>query len=103
VLAGTYTVYPWAAVIATSGIILAALYILIMYQRTMTGPVRDGVAGMSDLRGREVLAIAPVLAIIVALGFFPQPVLDVINPSVDQTMTLVGSTDPVPAVAESGK
>ena len=95
--------YPWAAVVATSGIILAALYILIMYQRTMTGPVREGVAGMTDLRGREVLAIVPVLAIIIALGFFPNPVLDVINPSVDQTMTLVGSTDPVPAVAESGK
>jgi len=103
VLAGTYTVYPWAAIIATSGIILAALYILIMYQRTMTGPVGEGVLGMQDLRGREVLAIVPVLAIIVALGFFPQPVLDVINPSVDQTLTLVGSTDPVPAVAESGK
>jgi NADH-quinone oxidoreductase subunit M len=103
VLAGTYTVYPWAAIIATSGIILAALYILIMYQRTMTGPVGEGVTGMADLRGREVLAIVPVLAIIVALGFFPQPVLEVINPSVDQTMTLVGSTDPVPAVAESGK
>ena len=43
------------------GIILAALYILLMYQRTMTGPVREGVSGMSDLRGREVLAIAPVL------------------------------------------
>jgi NADH-quinone oxidoreductase subunit M len=103
VLAGTYSVYPWAAIIATSGIILAALYILIMYQRTMTGPVGEGVLGMQDLRGREVLAIVPVLAIIVALGFFPQPVLDVINPSVDQTLTLVGSTDPVPAVAESGK
>ena len=103
VLAGTYTVYPWAAIVATSGIILAALYILIMYQRTMTGPVGDGVAGMKDVRGREVLAIVPVLAIILALGFFPNPVLEVINPSVDQTMTLVGSTDPVPAVAESGK
>jgi NADH-quinone oxidoreductase subunit M len=103
VLAGTYTRYPWAAVVATLGIVLAALYILLMYQRTMTGPVGDGVTGMADLRGREVLALVPVLAIIIALGFFPNPVLEVINPSVDQTMALVGSTDPVPAVAESGK
>ncbi|HEX6888996.1 MAG TPA: NADH-quinone oxidoreductase subunit M [Candidatus Nanopelagicales bacterium] len=100
VLAGTFTRYPVAAVIATLGIVLAALYILLMYQRTMTGPVRDEVAGMRDLRGREVLAIAPVIAIILALGFFPQVALDVINPSVDQTMTAVGSTDPVPAIAE---
>ncbi len=103
VLAGTYTRYPWAAIIATLGIILAAIYILWMYQRTMTGPVRAGVAGMKDLGGREVLAIAPVLAIIIAMGFFPNPVLDIINPSVDQTMTVVGSTDPVPAIAESGR
>jgi NADH-quinone oxidoreductase subunit M len=103
VLAGTYTVYPWAAVVATLGIILAALYILLMYQRTMTGPVREGVSGMSDLRGREVLAIAPVLAIIIALGVFPNTLLDIINPSVDQTMSVVGSSDPAPAVAESGK
>jgi NADH-quinone oxidoreductase subunit M len=95
------------AVIATGGIVLAALYILIMYQRTMTGPVRPGVESMTDLRGREVVALAPVIAIIIALGFFPQVALDIINPSVEQTMTVIGSTDPVPAVApavaESGK
>jgi NADH-quinone oxidoreductase subunit M len=103
VLVGTFTRYPVAAVVATAGIVLAALYILLMYQRTMTGPVRDHVAGMPDLGRREVLAIAPVLAVIVALGVFPQAALDVINPSVDQTMAVVGATDPVPAVAESGK
>jgi NADH-quinone oxidoreductase subunit M len=100
VLAGTFTVYPVPAVIATAGIVLAALYILLMYQRTLTGPVKPGVDGMADLRGREVLAIAPVIAIIIALGFFPQVALDVINPSVDQTMTIVGSADPAPAIAE---
>jgi NADH-quinone oxidoreductase subunit M len=100
VLAGTFTVYPVPAIIATGGIVLAALYILLMYQRTMTGPVQPGVESMPDLRGREVLALAPVIAIIIALGFFPQAALDVINPSVDQTMTIVGSADPAPAIAE---
>jgi NADH-quinone oxidoreductase subunit M len=85
------------------GIVLAALYILLMYQRTMTGPVADSVARMPDLRGREVFAIAPVLAIIIALGLFPNTLLDIINPSIDQTMSVVGSTDPAPAIAESGK
>ncbi|MGB8021018.1 MAG: NADH-quinone oxidoreductase subunit M [Candidatus Nanopelagicales bacterium] len=103
VLAGTFTRYPVAAAIATVGIILAALYILIMYQRTMTGPVCDGVDSMTDLRGREVLAIAPVIAIIIALGVFPQAALDVINPSVGQAMTTVGVADPAPAVAEQGR
>ncbi len=103
VLAGTFTRYPVAAVIATGGIVLAALYILIMYQRTMTGPVGPGVAGMTDLRGREVAAIAPMIAVIIALGVVPQVALNIINPSVEQTMTVIGSTDPVPVVAESGK
>jgi NADH-quinone oxidoreductase subunit M len=103
VLAGTFTRYPVPAVIATTGIVLAALYILLMYQRTMTGPVKAGVESMTDLRGREVLALAPVVAIIIALGFFPQVALDIINPTVEQTMTVVGSTDPVPAIAEPGK
>ena len=44
-----------------------------------------------------------MLAIIIALGVFPNTLLDIINPSVDQTMSVVGSSDPAPAVAESGK
>ncbi len=98
VLAGTFTVQPVAAVIATFGIVLAALYILIMYQRTMTGPVREGVEAFPDLRLREVAAIAPVLAVIIALGFFPQVALDRINPAVEATMTEIGAADPIPAV-----
>ncbi len=103
VLAGTFTRYPTAAVVATLGIVLAALYILLMYQRTMTGPVQEGVSAMPDLRAREVVAIAPVLAVIVVLGVVPQVALDVINPAVDQTMAVVGATDPVPTIAESGE
>lgn len=94
VLIGTFTRYQVAAAIAAVGIILAALYILWMYQRTMTGPVRDGVAGMRDLSRRELAAVAPLLAVIVGLGFYPKPVIDVIDPAVQQTMTQVGVSDP---------
>jgi NADH-quinone oxidoreductase subunit M len=100
VLVGTFQRYTWVAVVATLGIVLAALYILLMYQRTMTGPTPDVVAEkVHDLRGREVLAIAPLLVVIIALGFYPQPVLDVVNPAVDRVMHAVGATDPAPAVA----
>ena len=52
-----------AFVIATLGIVLAAFYILWMYQRTMTGePGEDVRRSVTDLKGREVLAVAPVLA-----------------------------------------
>jgi NADH-quinone oxidoreductase subunit M len=102
VLVGTFTRYKVPAIIATSGIILAAIYILWMYQRTMTGPITEAVKGMRDLSKRELVVIAPVLAIIVALGFYPKPALDVINPSVKQTMVRVDQHDPKPAIAEKG-
>ena len=52
-----------------------------------------------DLRGREVLAIAPLLVVIIVLGFYPKPVLDIINPAVDRVMQAVDAQDPAPAVA----
>ncbi len=96
VLVGTFTRYVVPAVLATVGIILAAIYILWMYQRTMTGPVREEVKGMPDLRARELWAVGPLIVLIVALGVYPKPVLDIINPAVHQTMVQVHSTDPVP-------
>jgi NADH-quinone oxidoreductase subunit M len=96
VLLGTFTRYKAAAVLATVGIILAAIYILWMYQRTMTGPVREEVSGMPDLKARELWAVGPLIALVVVLGVYPKPVLDVINPAVRQTLVQVHSTDPVP-------
>jgi len=98
VLVGTFTRYPWVAVVATLGIILAAVYVLWLYQRTMTGPATDEVRGMADLNGREILAIAPVIALVIVLGLYPKPAFDVINPMVDQLQQQVGATDPVPSV-----
>ena len=51
---------------------LAAIYMLWLYQRTMTGPVRDGVAGMPDLNLREIAAVAPLLVLMVVLGLLPE-------------------------------
>ena len=100
VLVGTFERYTWVGVIATLGIVLAALYILLMYQRTMTGPTPEVVTEkVHDLGGREVFAIAPLLVVIIVLGFYPKPVLDVINPAVDRVMHAVGATDPAPQVA----
>ncbi len=99
VLAGTFTTSVVAAVFATLGIVLAALYILLMYQRTMTGPVRESTRLLPDLGTREVAALAPLIALIVVLGFFPKPALDVINPTVNRFMAHVGVSDPHPTVA----
>jgi NADH-quinone oxidoreductase subunit M len=96
VLVGTFTRYRVAAVAATVGIILAAIYILWLYQRTMTGPVRPEVAQMPDLGGRELWAVGPLIALLIVFGVYPQPLLNIINPAVRQTMTQVHATNPVP-------
>ncbi len=96
VLIGTFTRYEVPAILATVGIILAAIYMLWMYQRTMTGPVREEVAAMPDLKARELWAVGPLIVLVVALGVYPKPALDIINPAVHQTLVQVHSTDPVP-------
>jgi len=80
-------------------VVLAAIYILWWYQRTMTGPVKESNAHFTDLNGRERWGIAPVLALIVALGFFPQVLLNDINPAVERTVATVGVAQPEPTVA----
>jgi NADH-quinone oxidoreductase subunit M len=98
VLVGTYTRYPVAAVIGTLGIVLAALYILIPIQKTLHGPTTEGNENLKDLNLREKFAIAPVIAIIVVMGFYPKPVLDLINPTSEKIVTNAGFTDPIAEV-----
>ncbi len=178
VLIGTFSRYPGWATVATIGIVLAAVYMLWIFQRMMTGPVRgvavlggahrgddfdnfgldDGPRGGSggpgdggtgsggdrvpvtagapaltggahrpalqpegagptgdstaeaphersrirarfgDLTAREIAVVTPLVLLILLLGVYPQPVLDVINPTAERTMVDVGYTNPPPAL-----
>ncbi|WP_434742539.1 NADH-quinone oxidoreductase subunit M [Micromonospora sp. SH-82] len=102
VLIGTFTVNKPVAVIATLGIILAAAYVLWMVQRTTQGTLNPALteveAMRKDLNLREKVVVAPLIALIVLLGFYPKPVTDVINPAVQATMTDIGRSDPAPTV-----
>ena len=100
VLVGTFTRYPVAAILSTFAIILAALYVLIAVQKSLHGEVKPGNESLTDLGLREKIAIAPVIAIIVLLGFYPKPVLDIINPASGVVMQHAGAVDPV---AKAGK
>jgi NADH-quinone oxidoreductase subunit M len=108
VLIGTFTVNKTVAIIATAGIILAAGYVLWMIQRTTQGTPNPELSKLDamkkDLSVREAAVVAPLIALILLLGFYPKPVLDVINPAVKATMQDVGKQDPQPAVnTEAGK
>src|SRR4029077_12445107 len=96
VLVGTFTRYKVAASFATAGIILASIYILWMYQRTMTGPVREELATMPDLRPRELWAVGPLVALLIVFGVYPKPLLYVITPAGRHTMVQLPAADPRP-------
>ena len=98
VLVGTFSRYPVVGIIATLGIVLAALYVLVLYQRTMTGPVKAEVSGMKDLKVRELVVAAPLIALLVFLGIFPKPLTEIVNPAVEHTMSDVQKKDPAPEV-----
>ncbi|MFG2909829.1 NADH-quinone oxidoreductase subunit M [Kitasatospora sp. NPDC048286] len=97
VLVGTFTRYPAIGVVATFGIVLAALYALLLYQRTMTGPVKEGVRTMPDLKLRELAVVGPLVALTILLGVYPKPLTDLVNPSVNATLSQIHQTDPAPA------
>jgi NADH-quinone oxidoreductase subunit M len=107
VLIGTFTVHKVYAVIATVGIILAAAYVLWMVQRTTQGtlnPALTEVPAMhKDISLREKFVVAPLVVLLLILGFYPKPVTDVINPAVEATMQDVGTTDPAPTAVANGK
>ncbi|MCF6507726.1 NADH-quinone oxidoreductase subunit M [Blastococcus sp. MG754426] len=120
VLIGSFPERPVFTVLATLGIILAALYVLLMYQRTMHGPARGvllqedpaeplpaGGGGatatatrtaphrslrVADLGRRELAVVAPLVALILVLGFYPQPLIDLIEPAVVATLDDMGAS-----------
>ena len=75
--------------VATAGVILAALYLLWAYQRVFHGTPEGDNATMPDMTGRELAVLAPLLAAIVFLGVYPKPVLERIEPAVDRLIAHV--------------
>lgn len=103
VLVGTFEANWMAAAFAVLGVIIAALYVLLPYQRMFTGP-KEGLTSAPDLVAREKWAIAPLVVAMLALGFFPGPVLDVLSPIADTSAPLVQTVaaDDITATAVEG-
>lgn len=87
VLMGTFEVNKAFAIVAAIGVVLAALYILLPYQRVFTGPKPE--VDVADLGGRELSVMGGLIAAMLVLGFLPGPVLDYINPVAEKTAVIV--------------
>ena len=96
VFVGTFARSVPLAAIAAFAMVLAALYILVMFQRTMNGPLNPEASGVTDLTSRETAALTPAVILIIALGFMPQVLLTVIDPVVEPVLSHVGVEDPAP-------
>jgi NADH-quinone oxidoreductase subunit M len=82
---------PWAAVTAAFGVILAALYLLWVYQRMFHGPVAGKAIAMPDLNVREIAVMVPLLALMLGIGLYPAPIYDRVNPTIEQ---IIGEVAP---------
>jgi NADH-quinone oxidoreductase subunit M len=88
-LLGSFLTSRWYAVVATSGVILAAVYMLWAVQRTVTGEPDGDNVGMREISLREVATVVPLLGLSLFLGFYPKPVLDRVQPSVERLVAHV--------------
>ncbi|MDA2958848.1 MAG: NADH-quinone oxidoreductase subunit M [Actinomycetota bacterium] len=103
VLIGSFATARWWVVIAATGVILAALYLLWAYQRVFHGEPDEENATFRELRWGEAMVILPFIAAIFFAGLYPKPMLDRIEPAVDALVERVAEhTDfeiPTPTIA----
>ncbi|HEX2115155.1 MAG TPA: NADH-quinone oxidoreductase subunit M [Alphaproteobacteria bacterium] len=88
VLMGAFQSNTWAALFATTGLILGAPYMLYLYRRVIFGElVRAELRTILDLNKRELATFAPLVALVLWMGIYPKPFLDVFAVSVDNIVT----------------
>ena len=104
-LLGTFLTYRWWALIPTAGVILAALYLLWAYQRVFHGEPDEANRRFPEVTLSEKLVMAPLVLLVVFLGVYPKPVLDRIEPSVQQLVHHVEEKVPgwKPGESERGR
>ena len=77
----------WIAFFAATILILGAAYTLWMYKRVIYGAVaNEGVAGLSDINGREVFVLGALAVAVLLIGVWPAPLLEVLGPSVNHLL-----------------
>ncbi len=89
VLMGTWKVSTLLALFAVLGVIVAALYMLMPYQRVFTGPPRAGKEKIADLNGREKSVMTPLVIAMLVLGIWAAPLVSALTPVADQGAQLL--------------
>src|SRR5204863_397941 len=102
ILCGAFGRWPWATAVATTGVVLGALYLLWMYERVVFGPVtHEENLRLSDLSAREIALLVPVLGLCLAMGVYPAPFLTRMQPALDKVLARVMKASPPPAATQT--
>jgi NADH-quinone oxidoreductase subunit M len=100
VLLGSFSAYPWATGVATTGVIFAAAYLLWAIQRIIFNRLDHAEnQTLADLTPRELVVMIPLLVGILWLGLYPGPVLRRMEPASQRYLQLIGA--PAPTMAEA--
>jgi NADH-quinone oxidoreductase subunit M len=104
ILLGAFRTHPWAAALATGGVILSAVYMLTMYKHVVFGPIRHKANELlEDLTPRELAVLLPMVAMIFVIGLYPRPFLERIEPTVTTLLARMEAAGARIAVAEPGR
>ncbi|MBW3572901.1 MAG: Fe-S-binding domain-containing protein, partial [Gemmatimonadetes bacterium] len=104
VLVGAFMSRPWMALVAALGVIFAAYYMLPMVQRMLFNPLaRRENSGLPDLNAREIGVLAPLVVLIILLGFYPKPVLDRMQPAASRVLELSQTSRLAPEFGPGGR
>jgi len=103
VLTGTFQKFQGAAIISTSGIILAAIYMLWLYQRVFTGPENKDSKSIIDLNKKQIWILSPIIGLSILFGFWPAPIVKISTPVVEFTMNQIDAKDPAPLFPKVGQ
>jgi len=91
ILAGSFKTYPVAAIIASTGVILAAIYLLWLVQKVFFGPItNEENRNVPDIAWNEIAALVPLVVFMVWIGVHPNTFLKKMEPSVKHLITVVG-------------
>jgi NADH-quinone oxidoreductase subunit M len=102
VLIGTFATSRLLAVLGAAGVVLSAIYILWAYQRVMHGEPRLAPASVGDVSLREYAILTPIVVAIVAIGVFPRPLLERIEPAAERHAQVIQIDSEQPAAAALG-
>ncbi len=92
ILVGAFKVNPWVAALAATGLILGAAYMLYLYRRVIFGAMtKENLAAIGDLNMREIAIFAPLVILVIWMGIYPGPFLDIMHVSVENLLTNINT------------